>query len=358
MSVSKQAPARVAVGTISLLVLVGLSILTGYLATHHGHAATSTLLFDDEFDGAAASAPDPTKWKVLGGPNPLRWGEECFVDDRSHVQLDGQGHLVETATYNPGGVSCTNGSGTYESGGVTTGYTSTNLFKFQYGTVEASIKVPCQSGTGLWPAWWSVGPNWPTGGELDYLEIMNPTTPADARQTIHGGTTSGSEWHIGYPNTSSSPWCNSFHTYGAIWSPGLVSFTVDGVVTHTTKPSDLQSGWNWPFDTYSEQLLLDLQVGSYGGSVTPSTLPQSMVTDWVRVYAYTSSPTPMPSPTASPTPTATFKVGDINGDGSVNVFDLSILLSKWGTNDPPSDINGDGSVNVFDLSALLSHWGT
>ena len=52
------------------------------------------------------------------------------------------------------------------------------------------------------------------------------------------------------------------------------------------------------------------------------------------------------------------KIGDINNDGSVNIFDLSILLSKWGTTDAASDLNHDGSVNVFDLSILLSHWGT
>jgi len=50
-------------------------------------------------------------------------------------------------------------------------------------------------------------------------------------------------------------------------------------------------------------------------------------------------------------------VGDINVDGVVNVFDLSILLSHWGTNDAASDLNGDGTVNIFDLSSLLSHWG-
>src|SRR6266550_1917182 len=49
-------------------------------------------------------------------------------------------------------------------------------------------------------------------------------------------------------------------------------------------------------------------------------------------------------------------VGDINNDGTVNVFDLSMLLTHWGTSDAASDINHDGTVNVFDLSPLLSHW--
>jgi hypothetical protein len=48
---------------------------------------------------------------------------------------------------------------------------------------------------------------------------------------------------------------------------------------------------------------------------------------------------------------------DINNDNKVDVFDLSILLSKWNTNDLLSDLNKDGSVNVFDLSILLSKWG-
>jgi hypothetical protein len=50
-------------------------------------------------------------------------------------------------------------------------------------------------------------------------------------------------------------------------------------------------------------------------------------------------------------------VGDLNNDGTVNVFDLSILLSDWGTNNATADINKDGTVNIFDLSILLSNWG-
>ena|GEM_PF-6482060 len=50
-------------------------------------------------------------------------------------------------------------------------------------------------------------------------------------------------------------------------------------------------------------------------------------------------------------------VGDLNNDGVVNIFDLSILLSDWGTNNATADLNHDGTVNVFDLSILLSHWG-
>lgn len=49
--------------------------------------------------------------------------------------------------------------------------------------------------------------------------------------------------------------------------------------------------------------------------------------------------------------------GDLNGDNTVNIQDLSILLSNYGTTNVTADINGDGAVNVLDLSTLLSHYG-
>lgn len=52
------------------------------------------------------------------------------------------------------------------------------------------------------------------------------------------------------------------------------------------------------------------------------------------------------------------KIGDINGDGSVDITDLSIMLSDWNTSTAAADLNGDGIVNIFDLSTLLSHWGS
>jgi polysaccharide biosynthesis protein PslG len=48
---------------------------------------------------------------------------------------------------------------------------------------------------------------------------------------------------------------------------------------------------------------------------------------------------------------------DINSDGKVDVFDLSVLLGKWNTADTLSDLNKDGTVSVFDLSMLLAKWG-
>lgn len=54
--------------------------------------------------------------------------------------------------------------------------------------------------------------------------------------------------------------------------------------------------------------------------------------------------------------------GDLDNNGTVNVFDLLILLSEWGDcDDPnacPADLDENGIVNVFDLLTLLANWGS
>ncbi|MDE0042284.1 MAG: leucine-rich repeat domain-containing protein [Candidatus Poribacteria bacterium] len=40
---------------------------------------------------------------------------------------------------------------------------------------------------------------------------------------------------------------------------------------------------------------------------------------------------------------------DVNGDGAVNILDLTLVAQEFGTNKTDADVNGDGVVNVFDL---------
>jgi hypothetical protein len=53
----------------------------------------------------------------------------------------------------------------------------------------------------------------------------------------------------------------------------------------------------------------------------------------------------------------TTHTGDVNGDGVVNITDLSILISNYNTNYAPADFNKDNIVNILDLSTLLSNYG-
>jgi hypothetical protein len=49
---------------------------------------------------------------------------------------------------------------------------------------------------------------------------------------------------------------------------------------------------------------------------------------------------------------------DLNGDGRVNIIDLSIVSSQFLANIPPApardDQNGDNKVNIIDLTASAS----
>lgn len=40
---------------------------------------------------------------------------------------------------------------------------------------------------------------------------------------------------------------------------------------------------------------------------------------------------------------------DVNGDGVVNILDLTLVAQSFGTDSLKGDVNGDGVVNVFDL---------
>ncbi|MAO20861.1 MAG: hypothetical protein CMJ35_03825 [Phycisphaerae bacterium] len=45
---------------------------------------------------------------------------------------------------------------------------------------------------------------------------------------------------------------------------------------------------------------------------------------------------------------------DLNGDGELNFFDVSLFLAAFSNQDPVADFNGDGSYNFFDVSAFLA----
>ncbi len=54
-------------------------------------------------------------------------------------------------------------------------------------------------------------------------------------------------------------------------------------------------------------------------------------------------------------------LGDLDGDGTVGVLDLLILLANWGPcpdppDDCPADLDRDGVVGILDLLTLLANW--
>jgi beta-glucanase (GH16 family) len=247
-------------------------------------AQTYTLRWADEFDGAAGSAPDQTKWNYdLGGNG---WGNnelETYTRRTDNAFLDGSGHLFvkvikETFT------------GT---DGIRRDYTSARLlskgkFTQRYGRFEARLKLPF--GQGIWPAFWMLGDNidavgWPTSGEIDIMENVG-REPAINHGTLHGPGYSGGAGLTGlYTLPGGQTFADDFHTFAIEWEPQAIRFYVDGNLYQTRTPADA-AGKTWVFD-HPFFILLNVAVGgSFPGSPdATTTFPQTMVVDYVRVYA-------------------------------------------------------------------------
>lgn len=48
--------------------------------------------------------------------------------------------------------------------------------------------------------------------------------------------------------------------------------------------------------------------------------------------------------------------GDVTGDDRINIFDLTLMGSRYGSIDPKTDINGDGITNLFDLVLTAANY--
>jgi hypothetical protein len=68
------------------------------------------------------------------------------------------------------------------------------------------------------------------------------------------------------------------------------------------------------------------------------------------------TPTPTQPPTVTPTPVPAIP-GDVNGDGSVNILDYTLLSNAFGTSNPDADFNSDGIVNILDFQILSNNFG-
>jgi beta-glucanase (GH16 family) len=252
-------------------------------------AAIGGLTWSDEFNGPASTAPDPGRWRRdIGGSG---WGNselEYYTNSTRNAALDGAGNLVITARReNPAGYSCWYGTCQYTSARLLTSGTFTQA----YGRFEARLKVP--RGQGLWPAFWMLGNDigsvgWPNSGEIDIMENVG-FEPSTVHGSAHGpGYSGGSPLTGTYTLPGGQAFADGFHTFTVDWEPGAITWYVDGIQYSRKTPADT-NGNRWVFD-HPFFIILNVAVGgTWPGSPNASTVfPQTMVVDYVRVYAYTS----------------------------------------------------------------------
>ncbi|PDP87208.1 1,3-beta-glucanase, partial [Glycomyces fuscus] len=236
--------------------------------------AQADLVWSDEFDGAAGSAPNPAHWNHETGDHG--WGNnelQNYTDNRANSALDGQGNLVITARQEA--------DGGYTSARITT----QNKIEHAYGRIEARIKIP--RGQGIWPAFWMLGadfPNtpWPHSGEIDIMENVG-YEPHLVHGTVHGPGYSGADG-IGASYTHPQGWsfADDFHTFAIDWNPGSITWSVDGNAYHTLTTNDVGAN-PWVYDQPFFMILNVAVGGNWPGYPDGTTqFPQQMLVDYVR----------------------------------------------------------------------------
>ncbi len=264
------------------LALAGL-LSAGFVAPAH---ATYSLVWADEFNGAALSTTDWNYDVGTGCPSLCGWGNNELEYYRPQNVIVTGGNLVITAKAESFAGS------SYTSGKITT----MGKHSFQYGRIEMRAKLP--TGGGMWPAFWmmpeaNVYGGWAASGEIDIMEAANATTSVGG--TIHyGGTYPANTSSGGSYSMGGASFANAFHIYAVEWEPDTIRWYVDGALYFTSTSAQWYSGGapgnpRAPFDQ-PFYILLNLAVGgnytgcTSAGCVTTN-LPQQYLIDYVRVYA-------------------------------------------------------------------------
>ncbi|MFJ8754273.1 family 16 glycosylhydrolase [Streptomyces sp. NPDC102441] len=320
---------------VGLVLLLSAALAAAFLINTTGPAApradaapTAGQTWADEFEGAAGSAPDSSKWTLEAGGSGNGNNElQYYTDSAQNAALDGNGNLVITARQNNDpGLQCWYGTCRYTSARLNTAKTFTQA----YGRYEARIKIP--RGQGIWPAFWMLGDDlgsagWPNSGEIDIMENVGKE-PSTVHGTIHGpGYSGGAAIGASYSLPDGKAFADDFHTFAVDWSPEALVWSVDGQTYQTRTPADVNGG-KWVFD-HPFFIILNLAVGGdWPGSPDGSTaFPQTMTVDYVRVSASDDSGG------------STGKTGPIKGIGGMCV-DVAGASNADGTPIQLHDCNG------------------
>ncbi|WP_038841652.1 carbohydrate-binding protein [Salinispora arenicola] len=313
--------------TLTTTALAGLAVTAN--AAVPAPAPGWSLVWSDDFDGAAGTLPSSANWIIDVGTSypggPPNWGTgeiQTYTDSTANISHDGAGNLRITPLRDS--------SGGWTSARIETVRTD---FKPPSGgvlAIEGRLQVPNVTGAqaaGYWPAFWALGSpyrgnyqNWPSIGEFDVMENVNGINSVWG--VLHCGYAPGGpcdEFNgIGASRTCPGATCQSaFHTYRFEWdasvSPQVLRWYVDGELYHTVTETRVgEPAWSQMTDHAGYFLLLNVAMGGafpngVAGGTTPTaaTVPgRPMVVDYVAVYSRgggTAPPTIAPPTTAPPT---------------------------------------------------------
>jgi beta-glucanase (GH16 family) len=240
------------------------------------------LVWSDEFDGTDV---DPANWNYdIGG---WGWGngEAQYYTDRPENANLKNGLLIIALRQEK-----------IENSYYTSARLKTEgLQEFQYGRIEARMKVP--RGSGTWPAFWMLGATferdgddpataWPNAGEIDVMEHVG-RKPQVTYGTIHGPGYAGAG-SLGGWNTQDFDIADEFHTYAIEWDEEGIEWLFDGEPFYDIEPDNIGNR-EWVYDQ-PFFLIVNLALGgTFGGNIALDLeYPLYLYVDHIRVYERTA----------------------------------------------------------------------
>ena len=240
-------------------------------ATYSWNSDGWTFIWSDEFDG---NTIDPKNWVFDKGGSG--WGNaelEYYTDRPENARIENGMLVIEARQEKYEGLPYTSAR-----------LNSRKLQEFQYGHIEARLKLPY--GQGIWPAFWMLGGNasWPNGGEIDIMEFIGKT-PDTVYQTVHGPGYSGAKGIGSHLVLTAETLKNDFHVFAIEWQPNEIRWIVDGQEVFKVTPEKIPAGTKWVFD-HPLFIIMNVAVGGgWPGYPDETTVfPQQLLVDYVRVY--------------------------------------------------------------------------
>jgi len=246
------------------------------------------LIWSDEFDGTGS--PDSTKWGFEEGfvrNEEAQWyqPDNAFLENGDLV-IEGRKESRPNPNYEAG-------SSSWKTNRETIEYTSSSLrseglFSWQYGRMVVRAKVTNLTGT--WPAIWTLGNSceWPSNGEVDVMENYGGKIWANFAWGTN--TRWKPNWDSSTTEVSSLPksWTDDYHIWELDWTESQMKIYLDGVLLNSVNLSGTINGsaaceGQNPFQQ-PHFLLLNLALGSNGGSVDALSFPTQYRVDYVRIY--------------------------------------------------------------------------
>ena len=240
-----------------------------------------TLQWNDEFNEEQINT---NNWNYELGDGtdyglPIGWGnneKQIYTANNENLSIINDGGVSALAI-----TALEDNSGGYTSAKLTT----QNLFSINFGRIEVRAKMP--KGQGLLPAIWMLGDNkdqidWPGCGEIDIVEVVG-NEPSKFYSTIHftnDENNYGEKQRSHYLSTGD--FSDSYHIFTLDWTPESLTFSLDG-----QQRSSILIEEDMKEFLRSSYLILNVAVGGNwpGEPDKTTTFPQTMYTDYIRVYS-------------------------------------------------------------------------